>query len=74
MYAASAADAGTFAKRQGWRPAGRAAWQTRDGIQIFFLCFVEQLEAVTAGAVVYDAGMCAEARRLLRFKRIVIRR
>ena len=40
-----------------------SAWQTRDGVLILFLCFLEQLEAVTAGAIVYDAGLCSEARR-----------
>ena len=73
MYAASAVDASAFAKRQGWRPAGRAGWQTRDGALVLFLCFLEQLEAVTAGAVVYDAGLCAEAKRLLKRRRAVVK-
>ena len=73
MYAASATDAGAFAKRQGWRPAGRSGWETRDGILVPFICFLEQLEAVTAGAIVYDAGLCAEGRRLLRRRRVTIR-
>lgn len=70
MYAASAADAGAFAKRQEWRPAGRSGWETPDGILVLFLCFLEQLEAVTDGAIVYDAGLCAEGRRLLRQRRV----
>ena len=74
VYAASAVDASAFAKRQGWRPAGRSGWETRDGVLVLFLCFMEQLEAVTAGAIVYDAGMCVEARRLLNSKRILVRR
>ncbi len=73
LYAASANDAGTFAKRQGWRPAGRSAWQTRDGVQILFLCFVEQLEVVTAGSIVYNAGLCAEAKRLLKKRKALVR-
>ena len=73
VYAASATDAGAFAKRHGWRPAGRSAWQTRDGVQILFLCFLEQLEAVTAGAIVYDAGLCSEARRMLKKRRALVR-
>ena len=74
VYAASAAEAGAFAKRQGWRPAGRSGWETRDGALVLFLCFIEQLEAVTAGAIVYDAGMCGEAKRLLKERRAVVRR
>ena len=66
MFAASAFDASAFAKSQGWRPAGRSGWLTRDGALVLFLCFMEQLEAVTAGAIVYDAGMCAEAKRALK--------
>lgn len=73
VYAPSAADAGTFAKRRGWRPAGRSGWETRDGVLVFFICFLEQLEAVTAGAVVYDAGMCAEARKLLKVRRAIVK-
>lgn len=33
---------------QGWRPAGRSAWQTREG----------------RGAVVYDGGLCVDARKM----------
>jgi hypothetical protein len=73
VYAASAVDASAFAERQGWRPAGHAGWQTKDGMTVLFLCFIEQLEAVTAGAVVFDAGMCAEARRMLKQRRATIR-
>ena len=74
MYAASAVDASAFAKRQGWRPAGRSGWETREGALVLLLCFMEQLEAVTAGAIVYDAGMCGEAKRLLKERRAVVRR
>lgn len=73
VYAASASDAGAFAKQQGWRPAGRSGWETRDGVLVLFICFLEQLEAVTAGAIVYDAGMCAEAKKLLQRRRVTIR-
>lgn len=72
MYAASATDASAFAKRQGWRPAGRAGWQTRDGILVLFICFLDQLEAVTAGAIVYDAGLCRDARKVLQSRRITV--
>ena len=72
VYVASATDASAFAKRQGWRPAGRAGWQTRDGILVLFICFLDQLEAVTAGAIVYDAGLCAEGRKLLKRRRIAV--
>ena len=74
MYAASAVDASAFAKRQGWRPAGRSGWETRDGALVLFICFLEQLEAVTAGAIVYDAGLCAKGRKLLRQRRVIIER
>jgi hypothetical protein len=36
--------------------------------------FCEQLEAVTAGGVVYDAGLCADARRVLRRRKAIITR
>ena len=52
----------------------RAGWQTRDGILVLFICFLDQLEAVTAGAVVYDAGLCADARRLLKRRKAIIQR
>ena len=74
VYATSAAAAGAFAKCQGWRPAGRSGWETREGVLVLFLCFLEQLEAVTAGAIVYDAGLCADARKALKRRRIVVRR
>ena len=74
VYAPSASDAGAFAKQQGWRPAGRAGWQTQDGMLVVFICFLDQLEAVTAGTIVYDAGLCAEARKRLRKRRITVRR
>ena len=35
---------------------------------------MEQLEAVTAGAIVYDAGICSEARKLLKRRRAIIKR
>ena len=73
VYAASAAEADAFAKRQGWRPAGRSGWERRDGALVLFLCFMEQLEAVTAGAIVYDAGLCAEGRRVLKDRRATIK-
>lgn len=73
LYAPSVTDAGAFAKRQGWRPAGRSAWQTRDGVLILFLCFLEQLDAVAAGAIVYDAGLCREAKRLLKKRKALVR-
>ena len=37
------------------------------------LCFVEQLEPVTAGAIVYDAGLCTEGRKLLKRHRATIK-
>ena len=36
------------------------------------LCFMEQFEAVSAGAVVYDAGLCSEARMMLRKRQAVV--
>ena len=73
VYAASAADAGAFAKQQRWRPAGRSGWETGDGAMVLFICFPEQLEALTVGAVVYDAGMCAEAKQLLKKRKALLR-
>ena len=35
-------------------------------------CFSDQFEAVTADAIVYDAGLCAEAMRVLKRGRITI--
>ena len=72
MYAASAVDAGAFAKRQGWRPPGNAGWQTRDGALVLFLCFLEQLEAVTAGSTVSDAGMCSTALVLMTRRAVIV--
>ena len=37
------------------------------------LCFVEQLEPVTAGAIVYDAGLCTEGRKLLKRRRATVK-
>ena len=41
--------------------------------RILFLCFLDQLEAVTEGAIVYDAGLCSEARRILKKRRVLVR-
>jgi hypothetical protein len=35
---------------------------------------IDQLEAVTAGAIVYDPGLCAEGRKLFRKRRATIKR
>ena len=52
--------------------AGRSGWETRDGALVLFLCFREQLEAVTAGAIVYDAGCAGEAKGRLKQRRAVV--
>lgn len=74
VYASSALDAHDFANRRGWRTTGRAGWMTPDGEAVLFLCLLEQLEAVTPGTIVYDAGMCAEAINVLRARKAAIRR
>ena len=45
-----------FAKSQGWREAGRVAWQKPDGTAVHFIKFEEQLEAVMRGERVYFIG------------------
>ena len=73
LYAASAVDAGVFATHQGWRPAGRGGWQTRDGVTVWFICLLDQLEAVEPGAIVFDVGLCSEAKRLLKKRKAVVK-
>lgn len=66
MYAASAQ-----APRLAVLPADLCLADPRR-VLILVLCFLEKLEAVTTGAIVYDAGLCAEARQLLRKRRITV--
>jgi hypothetical protein len=56
----------SFAKEQGWRECGRADWRTKDGANVHYLCFAEQIEALTAGATVHVVGKVPELVRLLK--------
>ena len=40
-----------FARKQGWREYGRAAWKKRDGRVVYFLSLLVQLEIVSRGVV-----------------------
>jgi hypothetical protein len=62
-----------FAKQQGWRGYGRAAWQKRDGCVVYFLSLLVQLEIVGAGEVVHVLGEATEPLRVLkRLKAVVV--
>jgi hypothetical protein len=57
LFAASVTIADQAARKQGWRPSGRAAWQKCDGTIVYFICFEEQLAAVPAGVTVHRVGV-----------------
>ena len=42
-----------FARKQGWRASGRAAWVKSDGTTVYFIALEVQLAAVPAGAKVH---------------------
>jgi hypothetical protein len=43
LFAAAVSIADQAARRQGWRPSGRAEWHKPDGTVVYFLCLEEQL-------------------------------
>lgn len=50
-----------FARKQGWREYGRAAWKKRDGRVVYFLSLLVQLEIVSRGEIVHIVGNEEEA-------------
>jgi hypothetical protein len=56
LFALSVSVAEVFARGQGWRSSGRAAWQKRDGTTVYFLALSAQLEIVCAGEIVHVIG------------------
>jgi hypothetical protein len=56
LFAPDIALAKAFARKQGWREYGRAAWQKRDGCVVYFLSLAIQLEIISAGEVVHVVG------------------
>ena len=67
LFAATVSIADQAARKQGWRPCGRADWLKPDGTQVLFICLIEQLAAVQAGQTVHVVGKApAELRRLKR--------
>jgi hypothetical protein len=67
LFAAAFTVADQAARKQGWRPCGRAAWNKADGTSVYFICLAEQLAAVPAGATVHVIGNAfPELRRLKR--------
>jgi hypothetical protein len=74
LFALSISVADVFARGQGWRSSGRAAWQKRDGTTVYFLAPLAQLEIVSAGEIVHVIGtiepeaiLTLSARRRLRY-------
>ena len=67
LFASNVTIADQAARKQGWRPRGRADWLKPDGTQILFICLIEQIAAVQAGQTVHVVGKApAELRRLKR--------
>jgi hypothetical protein len=56
LFAASVTVADQAARKQGWRPNGRADWHKTDGTAVHFICLAEQLAVVPNGATVYVVG------------------
>jgi hypothetical protein len=64
LFASALPVADQAARKQGWRPCGRAAWLKMDGVTVYFICFAEQLTAVPLGVTVHIVGKAsAELRR-----------
>ena len=53
LFAASFYLADQAARKRGWRPSGRTAWQKADGTLVCFICLDEQLAEVPAGVTVH---------------------
>jgi hypothetical protein len=67
LFAPNVTIANQAARKQGWRPRGRADWLKPDGTEIRFIGLIEQLAAVEAGQTVHVVGKApAELRRLKR--------
>ena len=71
LFAATVAVADQAARKQGWRPCGRAAWLKADGVTVYFMCFIEQLAALPAGVTVHVVGKASA--ELRRYKRTVVK-
>jgi hypothetical protein len=72
LFAATVALADQVARKQGWRPRGRADWLKPDGTVVCFICLAEQLAIVPAGTTVHFVGKePAELRRLKRICTLV---
>jgi hypothetical protein len=56
LFAASVTIADRAARKNGWRPAGRAAWLKADGTTVCFICLEEQVAAVPAGVKIHRAA------------------
>ena len=56
LFAASVTVADQAARKNGWRPSGRATWLKADGTMVCFICFEEQLAAVPTGVIVHLVG------------------
>jgi hypothetical protein len=72
LFADTIAIGDRAARKQGWRPRGRAEWHKPDGTIVYFICLDEQLAIVQAGDTVYVVGEPpAELRRLKRICTLV---
>ena len=53
VFAPSLDKARAFAKVQGWRQAGRGGFVKADGTLVHFVCFEQQLRAISPRATVH---------------------
>jgi hypothetical protein len=53
LYAPRIDTAEAFARTEGWRPSGRAAWLKADGTTVYFISLDVQLAAVPAGTKIH---------------------
>ena len=58
LFAVSVTVADQAARKQGWRPNGRADWHKPDGTVVHFIYLPEQLAIVPNGATVHVVGKC----------------
>jgi hypothetical protein len=56
LFASTVTIADQAARKQGWRPRGRADWLKPDGTIVYFICLTEQLAIVPPGATVHVVG------------------
>jgi hypothetical protein len=68
LFAASFSVGDQAARKQGWRPCGRTAWQKPDGVVVYFICLTEQLAAVPAGVTLHVVGKAPSALRSVKRK------